>query len=54
MIYPIKELNSRECFIYYYGYFVKTNATFKPKVCRGCHGITQTSTNVDEFAIVNV
>ena len=46
MIPAIDRLNLRECFIYYYCYFLKVNFKFKPKVCHGSHDITRKSYNI--------
>ena len=43
-----------ECIISNYLCFLAINVRFQPKVCYGCHDITQKSMNFDSFAIVTV
>ena len=40
-----------ECIISNYLCFLAINVRFQPKVCYGCHDITQKSMNFDSFAI---
>ena len=42
----------RECIIYRYWYFLKIRYKFQPKVCDGCHVITQKSISFDDAVIV--
>lgn len=44
----------QECIISNYLCFLAINVRFQPKVCYGCHDITQKSMNFDSFAIVTV
>ena len=43
-----------ECVISNYLCFLAINVRFQPKVCYGCHDMTQKSMNFDSFAIVTV
>ena len=40
--------------ICHYRYIFKINFRFQPKVCNGCHDMTQKSTNLNDFATVTV
>ena len=44
----------QECIVSNYLCFLAINVRFQPKVCYGCHDITQKSMNFDSFAIVTV
>ena len=41
-------------YICYYWYFLKTNFKFQPKICNGCHNLTQKVLSFNDVAIVSV
>ena len=58
-IYTNKTVGLRECIFFikcicHYRYIFKINFRFQPKVCNGCHDMTQKSTNLNDFATVTV
>ena len=46
--------NLRECIICHYGWLVRINFRFQPKVCDGCHDMTRKSMSFMYVAIVTV
>ena len=49
-----KTIDSRECNICHCWYFLKINFSFQPKVCNGCHDLTERTLSFNDVAIVSV
>ena len=53
-IYINKTEGSHECVICHYWYFLMINFRFQPKVCDGCHDMTQKSMSSYDVVVVTI